>query len=95
MFIKTEYTTSSYSRKSKLGHEHTYYRKKTVVVLSCDNCQEVFTREKGKMDPHRLNNNYYHVCSKCDVKKFAQKKGLESKSPWDMPVSSLKTLDQL
>lgn len=95
MFIKTEYSETLHTRKSKLGQEHTYYRKKTTVVLRCDGCQEVFTRDKGSMDPNRLNNNYYHVCSNCDVKKFAQKKGLESKSPWDMPVSSLKNLGQL
>jgi len=94
MFIKTEYVKTQHVRKSKLGQEHTYYRQKSMVVLRCDSCQVVFTRERGRMDPNRLNNNYYHVCGNCDVKSFAQKKGLESKSPWDIPVSSLKTLDQ-
>lgn len=47
------------------------------------------------MDPNRLNNNHYHVCNNCDVKRFAQQKGVENKHIWDMPVSSLKTLDQL
>jgi hypothetical protein len=47
------------------------------------------------MDPKRVNNNVYHVCSECDAKKFAQSKGIESKHIWDMPVSSLKTLGQL
>jgi hypothetical protein len=54
----------------------------------------VFTRDKGNMDPKRLNNNYYHVCGDCDAKKFAQEKGVESRRVWDMPVSSLKTLGQ-
>lgn len=46
------------------------------------------------MDPKRLTNNVYHVCGDCDAKKFAQEKGVESRRVWDMPVSSLKTLDQ-
>lgn len=46
------------------------------------------------MDPKRLNNNFYHVCGNCDPKKFAQLKGVEARKVWDMPVSSLKTLDQ-
>jgi hypothetical protein len=55
----------------------------------------MFKRDKGNMDPKRLNNNYYHVCGDCDAKKFAQSKGVEARRVWDMPVSSLKTLDQL
>jgi hypothetical protein len=35
------------------------------------------------------------VCSECDVKKFAQSKGVESRKVWSIPASSLKTLDQL
>ena len=81
-------------RTSKRGKHHTYSRNKTVVVFRCDCCQGVFTRDKGNMDPKRLNNNYYHVCGNCDAKKFAQEKGVESRKVWDMPVSSLKTLDQ-
>jgi len=46
------------------------------------------------MDPKRLNNNYYHVCGDCDAKRFAQEKGVEARRVWDMPVSSLKTIDQ-
>jgi len=55
----------------------------------------VFKRDKGNMDPKRLNNNVYHCCGDCDVKKFAQSKGVEARKVWDMPVSSLKTIDQL
>lgn len=86
---------TEYSRPSKLGHTHTYRRKKTVLVFRCDSCGEMFTRDKGSMDPKRINNNFYHVCSNCDPKKFAQEKGVERRKIWDMPVSSLKTLDQL
>jgi hypothetical protein len=69
-------------------------RKKTVLIFRCDCCNEIFMRDKGSMDPKRMNNNVYHVCSDCDAKKFAQEKGVESRKVWDMPVSSLKTLDK-
>lgn len=95
MYIGTEFVKTAHYRTSKHGNVHAYLRKKTVVVFRCDCCQEVFKREKGKMNPKRLNNNFYHVCSNCDVKRFAQEKGVESRRIWDMPVSSLKTLDQL
>ena len=95
MYIGTEFRQSQYMRTSKKGVNHTYMRKKRVVLFRCDACQELFTRDKGDMDPNRLNNNYYHVCSNCDAKKFAQSKGVESRKIWNMPASSLKTLDQL
>jgi len=95
MYIGTEFRENFYVRTSKKGNVHTYNRKKRVVIFRCDSCQEVFHRDKGAMDPNRLNNNYYHVCGCCDVKKFAQSKGVESRKVWDMPASSLKTLDQL
>lgn len=95
MYIGTEFEQHSHYRKSKSGKVHAYLRRKTVIVFRCDCCQEVFKRDKGNMDPKRLNNNYYHVCGNCDVKKFAQEKGVEARKIWDMPASSLKTLGQL
>jgi DNA-directed RNA polymerase subunit RPC12/RpoP len=95
MFIKTEYVVTEHTRLSKLGVNHSYKRKKTVFVFRCDSCSAEFKRDKGSMDPNRINNNVYHVCSNCDAKRFAQSKGVENKYVWDMPVSSLKTLDQL
>ena len=95
MIIKTEYVLTEHQRASKLGNIHTYTRKKSIITLRCDSCGDLFQRERGNMDPNRLNNNYYHVCGNCDVKRFAQQKGIESKHIWDMPVSSLKTIDQL
>jgi formylmethanofuran dehydrogenase subunit E len=95
MIIKTDYILSEYQRVSKLGNTHTYTRKKSIITFRCDCCGELFQRERGSMDPNRLNNNFYHVCSTCDIKRFAQQKGVENKHIWDMPVSSLKTLDQL
>lgn len=95
MIVKTTYTVNEYSRKSKLGKDHAYTRKKTVLIIRCDCCYETFEREKGSMDPNRANNNYYHVCSNCNAKRFAQEKGVERRHIWDMPVSSLKRLGQL
>lgn len=95
MFLHEEKEKVSYERTSKLGNVHQYYRDKTIAVFRCDSCGEIFRRDRAKMNPKRLNNNFYHVCDNCDSKKFAQKKGVESRKIWDMPVSSLKTLDRL
>jgi hypothetical protein len=95
MVINIEYETSQYTRTSKLGNEHVYFRKKTVVVLRCDKCGSIFKRDKGAIAPDRLTNRFYHVCNNCDAKKFAQEKGVESRKIWDMPVSSLKKLGEL
>lgn len=95
MIIGTEYIVTEHKRLSKLGKEHTYVRQKTVLNIRCDCCHEVFNREKGSMNPKRLTNSVYHVCSNCDAKRFAQQKGVESRHVWDMPVSSLKRLGQL
>ena len=88
MFIKQYTLKKMYERLSKLGTKHTYYRDMTMVVLRCDNCNAEFERSRGSMDPKRLSNNFFHVCSNCDAKTFAQKKGVERKQIWDMPASS-------
>jgi hypothetical protein len=95
MYLNTEFRENHYVRTSKRGCVHTYSRKKAVLVMRCDCCGEVFQRDKGSMDPKRLTNSVYHVCGNCDAKKFAQEKGVEARKVWDMPVSSLKTIDQL
>ena len=95
MYIRLEFRQTQHVRTSKRGKHHTYNRKKTVVVLQCDCCNTVFHRDKGDMDPKRLTNSVYHVCENCDAKKFAQEKGVESRNVWSLPVSSLKTIDQL
>jgi len=95
MFIRIDTEKSQHTRTSKLGREHTYERKKTIVVLRCDNCGETFTRTKGSMDPNRLNNNFFHCCPSCDPKRFAQKKGAERKIIWDKTVSSLDDISKL
>ena len=88
MFIR-EYTLKKmYERLSKLGKKHTYYRDVSMVILRCDNCDTEFERARGKMDPKRISNNYFHVCDKCDAKRFAQKRGVDRKRVWDLPASS-------
>ncbi len=88
MYLGTEKEEQVYTRLSKLGVEHTYNRTRQLVVFRCDNCGEQFKRLKGSIDPKRLNNNYFHCCPNCDSKRFAQKKGAERRTIWDMPVSS-------
>lgn len=88
MFIETKKVTIQYSRKSKLGIEHSYSRIKTVVVFNCDNCNLSFNRELGKMDHRRLSNEYLHVCPECNQKQFAQKQGVERRALWNLPVDS-------
>jgi DNA-directed RNA polymerase subunit RPC12/RpoP len=88
MFIKQSIVETSHVRKSKLGIEHTYTRKKTLVHFRCDNCSKEFYRERGSMDPKRLSNNYFHVCDYCNSKKFAQRKGVERKKVWNLSASS-------
>ena len=88
MFLKEFTQQTRHTRTSKLGIEHEYIREKTFCVFRCDNCNTEFTRERGKMDPKRLSNSYFHVCKNCDSKKFAQKKGVEQKQKWNMTASS-------
>jgi hypothetical protein len=95
MFITTELETTQHTRTSKLGAEHQYNRTRTVAVFRCDNCGEGFKRLKEKVSPKRLNNNYFHCCERCDAKRFAQKKGVERRLIWDMPVSSTADISRL
>jgi len=95
MFITTELETTQHTRTSKLGVEHQYNRIRTVAVFRCVNCGEGFRRLKEKVSPKRLNNNYFHCCEHCDAKRFAQKKGVERRLIWDMPVSSTADISRL
>ena len=88
MYIKEFLIAKRHTRLSKCGVKHEYTRNCTMLVLRCDNCSKEFTRTRGSMDPNRINNNYFHVCSNCDAKKFAQKKGVERKQVWNMSASS-------
>ena len=88
MFIKTKTIKSKFFRKSKLCNVHTYYRNKTVACFRCDSCDEYFERDLKYIDRKRLSNNYFHCCSRCDSKRFAQKKSVERKKIWDLPAST-------
>jgi hypothetical protein len=87
MFLQTKIEINDYQRISKHGKTHVYQRKKTIAVFKCDNCDEVFERDLKHIQSKRLSNNYFHCCSRCDAKKFAQRKGVERKKIWDMPAS--------
>ena len=95
MFIREFNNETRHIRKSKMGKEHTYKRNQTICVFRCDNCDIEFVRPRGSMDPKRLNNNYFHVCSNCDSKSFAQKKGVEKKQVWNMSASSSAPIGKL
>lgn len=88
MFIKEYTIVKRYERASKHGKVHEYWRSSTVCEFRCDNCGSEFERPRGSIDPKRLNNNYFHVCSDCNAKVFAQKKGVERKKVWSMNASS-------
>lgn len=88
MFIKTEKQLMVYVRVSKNGKSHEYKRTRTVAVLRCDSCHELFTRLVAKISPKRLSNNYFHVCNNCNSKKFAQSKGAERRTIWNRPANS-------
>jgi len=88
MFLKTETQENQYLRHSKCGVAHSFYRKKTIALFRCDNCDEEFSRDLKHMDRKRLSNNYFHCCVNCDPKRFAQRKGVEQKKIWDMPAST-------
>jgi hypothetical protein len=88
MFLHLKTDLQEYTRNSKLGKVHVYKRKKTLAVFSCDECSAIFERELKKIQRKRLSNNYFHVCSNCDSKRFAQRKGIERKKIWDMPASA-------
>jgi len=90
MFIKEYLIDTWHMRRSKLGKQHTYNRKKTMVLMRCDSCDDEFSRPRGSMDPKRISNDYFHVCEKCDAKRFAQQKGVETRNVFD--ASSLRKI---
>lgn len=85
MFLSLKTEENSYTRISKLGKIHKYKRKKTVATFRCDSCDSIFQRSLKQISSKRLNNNYFHCCSNCDAKRFAQKKGVDHKQIWNLP----------
>ena len=93
MFIETLKTMRLYERQSKLGVYHTFHRKNTIYVFKCDSCGVTFFRPRAKVDPDRASNDYKHVCSYCDSKKYAQKIGVKMRKIYQLDASStMKTL---
>ena len=92
MLIQTKKIETQYSRSSKLKKSHTYTRTKTVVVIQCDSCQSLFERDQGKMDKQRISNHYFHVCARCNPKRFAQSKGVEQRRIWNLSADSDKNI---
>lgn len=95
MFLRTEQTIQYFMRKGIKGQHHPYKRKKTLVIFKCDNCSEEFTRDKGRIDPKRLCDDYSHVCPKCDPKRFAQKRGVEQRKRLNLRVDSMIDITKL
>ena len=85
--------TKNYTRKTKKKFKHFFNKKQSDKIFM--DCKEEFKRDKGKVDPKRLDNAYYHVCPSCDPKRFAQKKGVERRKTLDSTIDTLVTLDTL
>ena len=88
MFIETLKTIRLYERQSKLGIYHTFKRKNTLFVFRCDCCGVTFIRPRSKVDPVRATNDYKHVCSYCDTKKFAQSVCVQMRNIYKTDASS-------
>ena len=88
MFVETLKTMKLYERQSKLGVYHTFHRKNTIFVFKCDSCGITFLRPRKNVDPERASNDFKHVCSYCDMKKFAQKIGVKMRKIYKIDCSS-------
>jgi hypothetical protein len=86
MLIEVYQVQVEYTRTSKNKKIHRYYRNQNMALLQCDACGERFERRASQMDPRRLNSKYTHVCSNCEPKKFAQRKGAEGRRFWNTTV---------
>lgn len=92
MFLQTLKTIRLYERQSKLGTYHTFKRRNTVYVFKCDCCGVTFLRPRAKVDPARATNDFKHVCSFCDSKKYAQRIGVKMRKIYSMDASSEKAI---
>ncbi len=95
MYLYNKIQENQYVRRSKLGCEHSYRRRKTIAVFRCDNCDLEFERELKNMQSKRLSNNFFHCCSACDSKRFAQRKGVEHKKIWDLSTDLDTPIDKI
>jgi hypothetical protein len=88
VFVETQKIKTEHTRQSKLRRSHTYCRYKTVALLRCDACFQLFTRDLGTTDRKRLSNQYRHVCGQCDQKNFAQTVGVENRRFWKISADA-------
>ena len=95
MFLEKIVKKRLTERISKLGTKHTCVRHKTYYRFQCDSCNALFEREKGSIAIKRISNDYKHVCSACDPKRFAQQQGVRQRKILDMNVSSDTPIDEL
>ena len=88
MFIKETTEIHLHQRASKLGNVHNFKRRRTVYHFKCDSCKKEFLRDKSKVTPSRASNNFHHVCSSCDVHRYAQTVGVEMRKIYSIDASS-------
>ena len=88
MLLEIRKIETTYTRNSKLGQRHVYKKTKNILILRCDNCGMIFERDFASMSPERRTNSYFHVCNRCDSKRFAQRKGVERRFIWNKLASS-------
>ena len=86
MLVEIYQIRTEYSRLSKTGKLHTYFRNRSIAVLKCDCCKNNFERPVGQIDYRRLSLDHSHVCPTCNQKKFAQKRSIVSKRFWNTTV---------
>lgn len=95
MFLREYVEQTRHNRISKKGKAHEYVRTCSYAIFRCDNCDKEFSRPRGKMNPKRLSNNYFHVCGQCNAKQFAQKRGVEKRKVWNLKASSTLPISKL
>ena len=86
MLLEIYQQRQEYTRQSKNGNTHKYYRNRSMAILKCDSCSVSFERPVREMDHRRLSPEYTHVCPNCNPKKYAQSKGVESRRFWNTTV---------
>jgi hypothetical protein len=95
MLIEIKQVQTEYTRLSKNGKEHSYFRNRSTAVLQCDSCFTTFERPVREMDSKRLGAGYTHVCPNCNPKQFAQSKGVEGRRFWNTTVDLDVDIDKI
>ena len=95
MLIEIKQVRTEYTRLSKNGNKHVYFRNRNMAVLKCDCCTITFERPVREMDTKRLGAGYTHVCPNCNPKQFAQSKGVECRRFWNTTVDLDVDIDKI